>query len=133
MLDWRLTLYLKDEPVALFNLHQYKGVTDEKPLPCPTYSPAAEIVWDHRRENRGNGPTASAEPPRQANCGPTGAARAAAAGLIAPQRAQHSRIQGFVGIMRLKGVFFKAKNVEQLQARRRADTVRKAAPSSHAA
>ena len=27
MLDWRLTLYLKDEPVALFNLHQYKGVT----------------------------------------------------------------------------------------------------------
>ena len=32
MLDWRLTLYLKDEPVALFNLHQYKGVT--KCLDC---------------------------------------------------------------------------------------------------
>ena len=28
MLDWRLTLYLKDEPVALFNLHHYMGLTE---------------------------------------------------------------------------------------------------------
>ena len=26
MLDWRLTLYLKVEPVAHFNLHHYMGV-----------------------------------------------------------------------------------------------------------
>lgn len=30
MLDWRLTLYLKVEPLALLNLHHYISTTDHK-------------------------------------------------------------------------------------------------------
>ena len=48
VLDWRLTLYLKVEPVALFNLHHYMDVTivcARQAFFIPSDSAEIEIGW----------------------------------------------------------------------------------------